>query len=130
MNTPTEALEFTLNVLEKLKLHGIKVTTKESVCANDIDFVEEKKLDPSTIPATLWRLYSLHHTTQDQRQKISEATKYLVMCGISFDTGGCDGQYDWELDWSFRFRKGYEDWDKMEGLEWLDDQLTHINDEI
>jgi hypothetical protein len=27
----------------------------------------------------------------------------LADLGITFDTGGCQGQRDWELDWSFKY---------------------------
>ncbi len=127
METPIEAYEFTLQVLEELRKEGIRVETKRSKSSDDAEYVAKKSKDPTTILAKYWTKNSLYFDTPEQQQKIFEATKYLRMAGIGFDIGGCSGQYDWETDWSFRFKKGNDDWEGLEGLEWLYDTLKDMN---
>jgi len=128
METPIEAYEFTMKMLEKLKEHGIKVKMTPSRSRNSASALEKYGGLPDRIPSHLWFHTNLLYETPEQKQKIFEMTRYLGMAGISFDTGGCcvgDGvyQFDWETDWSFRFQKGKEDWERMEALDWLEDIL-------
>ena len=126
METPIEAYNFTLEMVEKLKEHGITVKVKESRSRNSESAI--KKYDkPDRVPPEMWNHVTLCYETADQRTKIYEATRYLGMVGIYFDTGGCANQYDWEMDWSFSYQKGREDWEKMEAQEWLDDMKEKID---
>lgn len=63
------------------------------------------------IPKNLWCRINLKIKDKSDAQKISELGNYLGMCGISFDSGGCKGSRDWEFDWSFKYKKGEENWE-------------------
>jgi hypothetical protein len=58
--------------------------------------------------------------------KIHEMANYLGLCGICFDTGGCSVCRDWELDWSFRYVKGDEDWEWREARERVEEFISQF----
>jgi len=105
MDTVIEAYEFTLSKIKDLEETGIMVTFKPTNSRNDKEIVEKYNL-PDRLPPELW--YNVKFTIIDpsDSNKIFELGNYLRLCGIGFDTGGCCGIRDWELDWSFTYKKG------------------------
>ena len=127
MNNPIEAYDFTLGVLEELKVVGIKVIYKPSNSRTSESAVKKYGSNPHCVPPELWYNIILIYETQTHIDLIHNKLKYLRLCGISFDTGGCKKRFDWELDWSFYYTKGQEDWEGIENLEELKDMVTKLN---
>ena len=105
--TILEAFDLTMEKVEEIRERGIEVTIKsrdaeEKILPvyNDIIFKTPSNLDSDIV---------------------NEAANYLGMCGITFDTSGCKGYREWQIDWSFgytgtedqKWRKAREDIEKM-----------------
>lgn len=121
----TEAYYFTMDKVKELRDGGIDVLIKSSSSKNNPDTVK-KYNRPDRISPDLWHHVSFQISDLEQYQKIHEAANYLGLCGIGFDTGcGC-GSSDWELDWSFRYKKGEEDWDWRDAREDVKDMAENI----
>jgi len=99
-----EAFEFTLTKVWELKESGIEV-----------------KIKP--LPAEKWLHVTFYIKNSIEAKKVLEMAQYLAMCGICFDTGGCSGQRDWKLDWSFSYKKGEEDMDMIVAREQVEEML-------
>src|SRR4030042_173796 len=104
MNTPIEAFEFTITKVWELKESGIDVKIKIQRSKNKWD----KKCG---IPPEKWVCVTFKIKNKCQSEKILEVANYLLLCGISFDSGGCKKYRDWELDWSFRYKNGEENYE-------------------
>lgn len=105
MNTPLEAYDFTLTKVWELKERGIDFVTKSLKSKN-------KNWDKETgIPPEKWICVTFKIKSKEQAEKVLEVANYLLLCGIQFDSGGCKECRDWELDWSFRFKKGEENFE-------------------
>lgn len=103
--TTQEALLFTLSKVDELRELGIEVINKPySFKDNPETIVNYNK--PENIKHNLWIQISFKTKNKIHFEKIREAMHYLRICGITFDTGGCNGQRDWELDWSFSYNPG------------------------
>ena len=123
--TPTEAYYFTMSKVDELKDSGIEVLIKPSNTKNNQEMIK-KYNQPGRTPPELWNHISFKVSDKQQSKKIFDMANYLGLCGISFDTGGCIGQRDWELDWSFRFKKGEEDWDLRDARDEVEDMLNNM----
>ena len=123
-----EAFEFTLTKVWELKESGIEVKIKPS-CSRDNKDLEKKYSGPDRVPAEKWLFVSFHIKNGNESKKIFEMGQYLAMCGICFDTGGCSGQRDWELDWSFSYKKGEENMEMIIAREQVEDKLSGMNKE-
>lgn len=101
MNT-NEAFDATLAAVEELRQSGISVEVKPSRSRSDSELVK-KYSGPERVAPDRWVNVSFHPKTPEQSKAIAEKAKHIGWLGIGFDTGGCAGQRDWELDWSFRY---------------------------
>lgn len=121
--TPTDAYYFAMTKVNELKEAGIEVVVKPT--KNNEDTI--KKYNKSErIPPELWNHVTFKVSDDTQSQKVMEAANYLGMCGISFDSGGCSGCRDWELDWSFNYKKGEENWEWRGAREDVEDMINQM----
>ncbi len=114
--TPVDAYEFTMQKVNELKKDGIGVIITPCRLKTDKDTIE-KYDKPDRIPPEKWVNVSFENLDKGQTIKIHETANYLMMCGITFDTGGAIDNRDWELDWSFSYIKGKEDWEQRDAVE-------------
>ena len=124
---PIEAFYFTMQKVNELKESGITVNVKPTKSRTDKELA--KKYDkPERIPAEHWVNVSFKIENKEQALKIRETANYLGLCGIRFDTGGCSNCRDWELDWSFSYKKGEEDWEWRDAREEVEDMISKMSD--
>lgn len=105
--TPIQAYELTLEKIEELKNEGIEVEITPCASQNNKKLVEDYS-SKENIPPDKWINVTFTSLTQKQTERLTELANYLGLCGIRFDTGGWQGERDWELDWSFKYT-GKED---------------------
>ena len=79
----------------------VKTTITPSRSKHNKKTIEEYR-KPNRIDADWWIHVSFFPENDKQAELIYKKVKELSSVGISFDTGGCAGQRDWELDWSFK----------------------------
>ena len=130
--TPIEAFEFTMKKISELKESGIKVNIKPYKFINDKDreeMIAEYGGQVCRVPYDKWVSVSFENLSEEQNIKVSETLRYLGLCGISFDMGGCCGSRDWELDWSFTYNKGKEKWEWIDGIEEVEDMINDLSKE-
>ena len=109
--TPIDAYKLALRKIDELKDSGINVVITPSRSRNKINLIE-KYNQPERIPPEKWVNVSFEILDKGQSMRIHDAARYLGMCGIKFDTGGCCHGRDWELDWSFKYTgKEDEEWE-------------------
>lgn len=107
--TPIQAYELTLEKIGELKGEGIKAKIRPSSLRNDKKLVADLN-DKENIPPSKWVNVTFMSLTQKQTERLTELAN-LGLCGIRFDTGGWQGERDWELDWSFKYTgKEDQDW--------------------
>ena len=100
--TTNEAYNEAMDAVEELRESGIRVDIKPSRSRNDAECVA-KYSGPERVAPDKWIHVTFHPQTGEQRKAIAEKARHLGWLGAGFDTGGCAGQRDWELDWSFRY---------------------------
>lgn len=122
--TTLEAFQETVDIIRELEQSGIRVIFKPSKFKDDAECVARYS-GPERIPPDKWCNVSFFPTTDDQKIIIHEKCKHLGWMGVGFDTGGCDGQRDWELDWSFRFVEKSTDHVPEEAREIVQDLLNY-----
>jgi len=105
--TTEEAYELAIEKVNELKESGIDTEIIPSCQQNDLNTIK-KYSKPENISPDKWINVSFHIEKEGDIDKVFDAGTYLSMCGISFDTGGCCGCRDWELDWSFSYNKNEE----------------------
>ncbi len=120
MKTPIEAFEFTLTKVWELKESGIGVTI-EPQKKLDTDWDKEIGLPPEK-----WVCVTFKIKNKEQAEKILEVANYLLLAGITFDSGGCKECRDWELDWSFRFKKGEENFELAVIRGKVEDEINNL----
>jgi len=104
--TTDEAFEYTLSMIEELRQEGIKVQVvpyKDKAGQAGFDRMRRKYSGPERIKPEKWCRAQFSVTVAGESEKIKEAAVKLSWLGIHFDTGGCAGCRDWELDWSFKY---------------------------
>ena len=104
MNTPIEAYEYTLNIVEILKSKGIEVFIKPSNSRNNKETIK-KYSGPECILPEKWLHVTFKVKNPNDANLVFEEASNLFKLGIGFDTGGWFEGRDWELDWSFSFTK-------------------------
>lgn len=125
---PLEAFYFTMQKVKELKESGITVSVNPTKSRTDKELA--KKYDkPERISAEHWVNVSFKVENKEQALKIHETANYLGLCGIRFDTGGSSNCRDWELDWSFSYKKGEEDWEWRDAREEVEDMISKMSDE-
>lgn len=96
-----EAYQVVLDAVEEIKQTGIEVTIRPSSCAKRPETVK-KYSGPECVSPDKWVHVTFHVKMKDDANLVHKKLTELGWFGIGFDTGGCAGQRDWELDWSFR----------------------------
>ena len=110
--TTNEAYELAMEKVNELRDSGIAVTIIPSRARDNADTIK-KYSGPERVAPEKWNHVTFEVSDQGQSMRIRDARKYLGMCGIAFDTGGCSNCRDWELDWSFKYSgKEDEEWQK------------------
>ena len=122
--TVIEAYNFTMQKVNELKDSGIEVIMKPTRSRDNPDTVA-KYNKPDRIPPELWYHVTFKIIDANATQKVHEAVNYLGMCGIGFDTGGWKDGRDWELDWSFTYHKGEEDWVARDARDEVEDMINN-----
>ena len=100
--TPIEAYELTLEKIEELKISGIEIKINPCELRNNKELIKEYD-NLENIPPDKWINVAFINLDKIKSMKVHETSKYLGMCGITFDSGGSPGYRDWELDWSFQY---------------------------
>lgn len=103
MNDRTEVDEAygrVMSTVDELRSFGLRTVVKPSRSCCNPEIVEKYK-GPDRLTPNKWVHVSFFPDTDEQRTAIAEAARSLGWSGIFFDVGGCAGQRDWELDWSF-----------------------------
>lgn len=125
--TITEAHQFTMDKVIELENAGIKVNIKPSRGREIESTVKKYGDNPECVPINLWYHVTFVAENEAEKMKVHNAVNYLGMCGITFDTGGCCNQRDWELDWSFRYEKGEEDMERRDARDMVEDIINRID---
>lgn len=107
--TVIDAYNFTLEKVLELKGNGIDVTLTST--GSLFNKVINETNHSVMIPIEKWVHVTFKIIFKEDALKIRKMADYLGLCGICFDVGGCSGYRDWELDWSFRYNKGDENWE-------------------
>ncbi len=103
-----KAYDRTMKVIANIKEQGIgtEIVVPRRVKENKCHDTVERYHPPERLPIEKWRHVTLIPKTKEQSDFIYKQVKKLRKFGIGFDTGGgCDGNRDWEIDWSFRCKK-------------------------
>jgi len=94
------AKKLTYEAVDKLKDSGIKVSIVESRSRDNPKTVEKYNIE-GRLPPEHWNHVTFFPSTEDEINRIDDEMFALLVKNIVFDTGGCAGKRDWELDWSF-----------------------------
>ncbi len=94
----TAAQDHAFDEIKMLALSGIEVRIRPTNSRADEKAIEKYK---DGLPAERWVHASFRVKDRSELDSVFEAGDRLREKGIYFDTGGCKGQRDWELDWSF-----------------------------
>ncbi len=101
MNTLLEqAHRVTMSSVQRARDLGIRVDVKECNSRNNPELVARYNTPDRLLPDK-WFHVIFHPVNQDQLNLIHTMTHELGSVGVMFDSGGCVGERDWELDWSF-----------------------------
>jgi len=96
-----EAYGIAMAVVKRLEAFGIRVVLKEPLSRKNREIVA-KYSRRDRLKSELWFHITFFPTTVDEQRMIHDQAVILREKGIAFDTGGMQGQRDWEFDWSFR----------------------------
>lgn len=101
--TINEAHDAALNAVIQLAREGIEVRIKPSNGRNISSTVEKYGNREDRVTPDKWFNVTFTVDTPDTANAVRD--KYISLCkkGITFDTGGCFGYRDWELDWSLEY---------------------------
>jgi hypothetical protein len=121
--TIIEAHEFAMQKVEELRAKGIEVTVKPSRSRNIESTLAKYGNRPDRVPPDRWFHVTFRAKDAEEARLVFEASNYLGLAGMSFDTGGGMGGRDWELDWSFKYTVK-EDEKAREGREIVNDLLN------
>jgi hypothetical protein len=100
--TTDEAYAYTMEIVEELRHLGIEATFRPSKSMTDPEVVA-KYSGPERVKPERWGKVTFKSFTPQQAQAIREKQQALGWLGIHFDSGGCVGQRDWEIDYSFKY---------------------------
>ena len=78
------------DALNSLQEQGLKVKITPSHSAGVTSLVEK------------WAHVSISNSNEDEAALVFQKQKELIKMGVAFDSGGCSGLRDWEIDWSLR----------------------------
>lgn len=108
MNSLDEAYLLTHQTVDMIEKSGIKVDRVPPRSRNNKRLVE-KYNRPDRLPPEKWFHVTFYPKSPKEAETVFDAAQEMAKYGISFDTGGCRGERDWELDWSFRVNDGPDD---------------------
>lgn len=97
-----EAQERAFKEVLILALSGIEARITPTKSRTDEAVIKKHKDD---LPADRWVHVSFRVKGKDELTRIFDAGDRLWAMGVYFDTGGCKGRRDWELDWSLKMGK-------------------------
>lgn len=100
--TTDAAYRVTIAAVRSLVDAGVDATIRVSRCRKDLRVVDKYSGSERVKPAD-WYHVSFNTDTPEKAEAVAAAARDLNKRGISFDTGGCPGTRDWELDWSFAY---------------------------
>ncbi len=120
--TAIEAYQNTLNRIQEMREVGIKNKITPCNVRNDLEIVARYS-GPERIGPEKWVHVELYPSNETEKAIIYHHTSELNLMGIQFDTGGCDGERDWELDWSF-FYAGQFNAEKEKAHREIEDLIT------
>ena len=105
MKTIEDAYKYVIDIIIfDLISSGFTVKLKRSKSSYDTKFIKKYNND-KTIDPCFWIHASFLIKNESQFEIIFKKQKELLDLGISFDTGYGGGERDWELDWSFKYKK-------------------------
>ena len=123
--TIKKALEITFEKLGEIKEKGIEVNMTPSRSRSIEDTVEKYGNKPRRLKPSYWFHTEFKVNDGDESDEIYKAACELGDLGIGFDTGGCSGIRDWELDWSFHTNDPSK-YNSNAGKDVVEDMLTEI----
>lgn len=123
--TIIEAHQFAMDKVNELKDSGIEVLKKPSRGREIESAINKYGNKPDRVPVNLWYHITFKIKDQADTMKVHEAVNYLGMCGITFDTGGWKDERDWELDWSFKYKRGEEDMERRDARDMVEDIINN-----
>lgn len=102
LETPDEAFDYALRVIEEIRATGIEVGVKLAESRNNLSMVE--KFDqPDRVSPSRWSIVTFKTPDESSAELVRAKADYLGGMGMAFDTSGIAGERSWEMDWSFRF---------------------------
>jgi len=126
--TTDEAYELTMQAVTSLESAGIAIKVTPSSSRIDQELIAKYRL-PERVAPEKWVTVTFFPKTPAEAQLILKAVRNLGRLGIAFDTGGSDGQRDWELDWSFAYRE-VPDFAKEQSQETIEDMIQVLSDAV
>ncbi len=125
-----DAFYFAIEKIYELKEENIevKITPYRKVSEEEKQDLIKEYSGPERIPFDKWCKITFTINKDDDVRKIQEVGNYLGMVGISFDTGGCKRQRDWEFDWSFSYIPKSEKFEWIQAREDVEDMISKMND--
>lgn len=96
-----EAHQYALDTAKGMRDTGMKVKIVPSRSRDIRTTVEKYGNKPGRVPPERWFHVTFYPKTDAHREMIQDMRKALGWLCMVFDTGGCGGERDWELDWSF-----------------------------
>ena len=97
-----KAHELAMSVVEDIRAQGIEVKVVPSSSRTRDSTLKKYGDRPDCVKPEKWFHVTFFPWKDEHKALIQQKAKELGWRGIGFDTGGCAGQRDWELDWSFR----------------------------
>lgn len=94
-----EALTEVNRALSALKSAGLTFT-REPSRSRDIPGTVEKYAVPDRLSPENWDHVTFYVSTDNEKYLLNAVHRRLIAQGVAFDSGGCAGERDWEIDWS------------------------------
>lgn len=125
--TPDEAYTVTMQAITSLESSGINIRITPFSFRTDLELIT-KYNQPERVTPDKWVNVSFFPQNQFEAQLIHKKARNLGRLGIMFDTGGTNGQRDWELDWSFAYQ-GVPDFVKEEAQQTVEYLIHKLSEE-
>lgn len=95
------AKEIVYDCIKSMISEGIDISIKSSKGKESPDIVRKYGNRSDRLPVEEWKHITFFPKSQEEMDRIYSMSMGLASIGIVFDTGGCAGKRDWEIDWSF-----------------------------
>ncbi len=96
-----EGYGLAMHAVDDIQSLGCRVEKTPSRSRNIQSTLDKYRDMPGRVPPGMWFHVTFHTEDPEILKSIQAKAKHLGWRGICFDTGGCQGERDWELDWSF-----------------------------